>query len=182
LGVGATSSATNAVQIPATTPVGSYYVCAKADDKNSVVESDETNNTQCTATTVTVPPPDLVMTALGKTGTSVAQGGSLVLSNTVKNQGGSAAGAFAIGFVLSTNTIIGDGDDIPMTPQKSVSGLGVGLSSSSSTTVLVPDDTATGVYYVGAIADVNGAVAEGNENNNTRLATGTITVTASTPQ
>ncbi|MBI3597606.1 MAG: hypothetical protein HY203_10680 [Nitrospirae bacterium] len=40
-----------------------------------------------------------------------------------------------------------------------------------------PNGPAPGVYYVGAIADVNGAVAEGNEGNNTRMATGTITVT-----
>jgi hypothetical protein len=99
------------------------------------------------------------------------------LSNTVKNQGGSAAGAFAIGFVLSANNIIGDGDDIALTPQRSVSGLGVGLSNGGSTTVTVPGDTAPDVYFIGAIADVNGAVAEGNESNNTRLAAGTITVT-----
>ncbi len=42
---------------------------------------------------------------------------------------------------------------------------------------MVPGGTALGVYHVGAIADVNGAVTESNEGNNTRLASGTITVT-----
>jgi subtilase family serine protease len=177
LGVGATSSATNALQIPLTIPAGSYFICANADDGNSVAESEEGNNAACTATTVTVPPPDLVMTALSKAAGTVAQGGSFAVSSTVKNQGGSSAGAFAIGLVLSSDSVIGNGDDIAMTPQRSVSGLGVGLSSNASTTVTVPGGTTPGIYYIGAIADVNGVVAEGNEGNNTRLATGTITVT-----
>ena len=177
LGEGATSSATNAVHIPASTPPGSYFICAKADDGISVAESDKTNNTACTATTVTVPPADLVMTALSKTATTVTAGGTFAVSDAVKNQGSSMAGAFAIGFVLSANNIIGEGDDIALTPQRSLGGLGVGLSSGGSTTVTVPDDTAPGIYYIGAIADINGTVAEGNESNNTRLAAGTITVT-----
>jgi subtilase family serine protease len=44
--------------------------------------------------------------------------------------------------------------------------------------VTVPGGTTPGInYYIGAIADVNGAVAESNEGNNTRIASGTITVT-----
>jgi hypothetical protein len=177
LGIGATSSATNSVQIPATIPAGSYYICAKADDGNSVAESDETINTACTATTITVPQPDLVMRALSKTANTVAAGGSFAVSDTVKNQGGSSAGAFAVGFVLSANNVIGDGDDIPLTPQQSVGGLGVGLSSSSSITVTVPGGTTPGSYFIGAIADANGVVPESDEGNNTLVAVGTITVT-----
>ena len=177
LGIGATTSVTNGMRIPDTTQAGDYYICAKADEGGSVAESDEGNNTACTATRVTVPLPDLVMRALSKTASTVAAGGSFAVSDTVKNQGGSSASSFAIGFVLSPNNIIGDGDDIALTPQQSVSGLGVGLSSSSSTSVTVPGSTATGVYYVGAIADVNGVVGESNETNNNRLASGTITVT-----
>jgi subtilase family serine protease len=178
LGIGGTSSATNALQIPLTILAGSYFICANADDGNSVDESEEGNNTGCTATTVTIPPPDLVMTALSKAVGSVAQGGSFAVSNTVKNQGGSSASSFAIGFVLSSDNVIGNGDDIAMTPQRSVGGLGVGLISNASTTVTVPGGTPQGTYYVGAVADVNGVIAEGNEGNNTRLATGTITVTS----
>jgi subtilase family serine protease len=178
LGIGATSTATNAVQIPDATPGGSYYICANSDDGDSVAESDETNNARCTATTITVPLPDLVMKSLFKSAGTVARGGSFAVTDTVKNQGGSAASGFAIGIVLSKNNVIGDVDDILLAPQQPVGGLGTGLNSSSlSTTVTVPGGTATGVYYVGAIADVNEAVTEGDEGNNTVLATGTITVT-----
>ena len=47
----------------------------------------------------------------------------------------------------------------------------------TTATVTVPGGTTPGIYYIGAIAVVNGAVAEGNETNNTRRATSTITVT-----
>jgi len=177
LNAGATNTATTSVTIPAATPAGIYYLCAKTDSTNTVAESDETDNTRCTSTTVTVPAPDLVMTALSKTASSVAAGKSFSISNTVKNQGGSQALGFAIGFVLSPNNTVGDGDDVALTPQRSVAVLNVNASSAATTTVTVPVGTAPGVYYVGAIADVNNAVTESNEANNTRLATSTITVT-----
>jgi alpha-tubulin suppressor-like RCC1 family protein/subtilase family serine protease len=178
LGIGATSSATNSVQIPLTTPAGSYFICANADDGNSVAESEEGNNTACTATTVTVPLPDLVIRTFVKTVTSAPAGGSFDVVSTVRNQGGSAASGSAVGFVLSSDNIIGNGDDIVLTPSQAVGGLGVGVISSTLTTTLtVPGGTTTGVYRVGAVADVNGAVAESNEGNNTRIASGTITVT-----
>jgi subtilase family serine protease len=177
LAAGASNTATTNLAILATTPPNSYYLCAMADSGGSVIETNESNNTLCSSTRVTVPRPDLVMTALSKAATSVAAGGSFVVSNTVKNQGGSTAGAFEIGFVLSVNNVIGDGDDIAMTPQRSIASLGVGASSAGTTTVTVPGGTAPGVYYIGAIADVNGTVTESREGNNTRVTLGTITVT-----
>jgi CARDB/FG-GAP-like repeat/Divergent InlB B-repeat domain/FG-GAP repeat len=41
--------------VPKTTPSGTYYVCAMTDSGMSVVELNESNNTNCTATTITVP-------------------------------------------------------------------------------------------------------------------------------
>ncbi|HUJ78879.1 MAG TPA: CARDB domain-containing protein, partial [Nitrospiria bacterium] len=40
--------------VPAKTPLGAYYLCAMADSHNSIVESDETNNTACTSSPVQV--------------------------------------------------------------------------------------------------------------------------------
>ena len=128
LAAGASNMATTSLTIPATTKTGNYYVCAKADATNTNIEANENNNTRCSTTTIAVPPPDLVMSALSTTATTVAKGASFLLANTVKNQGGSRAGAFAIRFVLSSNTVIGDADDIALTPQRSLAGLNVGIS------------------------------------------------------
>ena len=54
LGVKATNWESTAVTVPVTTLPGSYYLCVGADDGNSVVESDETNNTLCDTGIVTV--------------------------------------------------------------------------------------------------------------------------------
>ena len=116
------------------------------------------------------------MTALSTTATTVAKGASFVLSNTVKNQGGIAAPAFTIGFVLSVNTVIGDADDIVLSPQRSITSLNASASSAASTSVTVPLSTPSGSYYIGAIADVNNTVTEGNEGNNTRATVGVIGV------
>ncbi|HTN42891.1 MAG TPA: CARDB domain-containing protein, partial [Nitrospiria bacterium] len=56
LAINATSAASTVVRVPAATPPGIYYVCIQADKNNTVAESDETNNTRCTATTITVTP------------------------------------------------------------------------------------------------------------------------------
>ncbi len=177
LAVGASNTATSNLTIPTTTPTGNYYVCAKSDSANTVVETDESNNTLCSPGTVTVPPPDLVMTAVSTTTTAVAPGKTLSLSNTVKNQGGSKAGAFTIGFHLSTNTTYGDVDDVAMTATRSLTSLAVGASSTVLTTLTVPATTPLGTYYVCAMADSGGTVAESNEGNNTFCTTATIQVT-----
>jgi subtilase family serine protease len=60
LAIGATNSTATYVTVPAATPPGTYHICAKADDDITntyhVDESDETNNTRCTPTTITVMP------------------------------------------------------------------------------------------------------------------------------
>jgi YVTN family beta-propeller protein len=176
LAAGASSSATTSLTIPATTPPGDYYVCAMGDSLAQVVETDETNNTLCSSGTVSVPPADLVMTAASTTATTVNKGANFSLSNGVKNQGGSKAGAFVVAFHLSTNTTYGDGDDVVITQTRSITSLAIGATSSASTTLTVPSSTSSGTYYVCANADSNNTVAEGDETNNPRCTTTTINV------
>ena len=73
--------------------------------------------------------PDLIVSALSTTTTAVAPGGSLSLSNTVKNQGSASAGSFGIAFHLSTDAVYGGTNDIAFTTTRSVSSLGGGASS-----------------------------------------------------
>ncbi|HUK55344.1 MAG TPA: CARDB domain-containing protein, partial [Nitrospiria bacterium] len=176
LAAGASSSGTTNLAIAATTPPGVYYVCAMADSLGQVTESNETNNTLCSSTTVTVPPPDLITTAVSTSATTVAKGANFSLSNTVKNQGGSKAGSFAIGFHLSTNTTFGDGDDVAITQTRSVGSLAIGATSAGTTTLTVPGLTPSGTYYVCAMADVNNTVTEGDETNNSLCTISTIIV------
>ncbi|HUJ79442.1 MAG TPA: CARDB domain-containing protein, partial [Nitrospiria bacterium] len=180
LAAGATSTATTTVTFPNTTPPGNYYVCVKADSANAVTESDETNNTFCSAATVTVPAADLIMSAVSATVFSVSPGANISFSNTAKNQGLFPAGTFTIAYHLSTNTIYGDGDDVTVTQTRTVASLAVGASNANTTTLTVPLTTPLGTYYVCAMADSGNTITESNESNNS-LCTATATLTVTLP-
>jgi hypothetical protein len=173
LNPGATSSGPISVLIPENTPAGSYYLCAKADSKNTVAESNEDNNTDCTSISFKVPLPDIVMTKLSTSTATVRSGKSFTLLATLRNRGGSAPSAFEVGFVLSKNTKIGDEDDIGLAPKMSLNYLRVGGSSSGTIKVAVPVGTSPGVYHVGTIVDANKSATEGESR---RLSPAKITV------
>ena len=117
------------------------------------------------------------MTAVSSASTPVRAGGLFYVSNTVKNIGGSAAGSFAVGFVLSSNTALGDADDLVLPSQRLVTGLGAGAGSAASTGLRVPSTAPPGAYTIAAVADANAAVAEGQEANNGLVVAGTLNVT-----
>ena len=167
------------VVIPAETPPGTYYLCAKADVDDVQLETDEGNNTACTTATITVPKPDLYISSFSKYTSSVTAGDTMKVSDWVKNKGGSQALAFDVGYTLSPNGICGDGDDIALPTTRSVAVLNAGASDAASTDILV--DAAPGSYYVCAIADPSGVVDESNETNNAKRASGKVTVSAAAP-
>ena len=169
-----------ALTLPVTIPAGTYYVCAKADDDAtgtySVFESDETNNIRCTTTTFVVPIPDLKATSLTNYNSSVHLGGTIKVVDELQNVGGSQALNFTIGYVLSTNSVIGDGDDIMLPGTRSLASLNSGATSKVAMTLTVPTTVLPGVYYVGVIDDVGNVVTESNEGNNTLKANTILTV------
>ena len=179
LAAGATNTATTTLTVPNTTPPGNYYVCAKADSAGTIAELDETNNALCSTGTVTVPPADLIITAMSTTTTIVAPSKTLSLSNTVKNQASFPAGAFAIAFHLSTDTTYGNGDDIAFTTTRSVTSLASGASNTATTSLTIPAGTPFGTYFICAMADNGNTVNEGNnEANNTFCTAATVQVSS----
>jgi len=177
LGAGASSTGTTGLLIPSFTPPGVYFVCAKADSLSQVTETDETNNTLCSSTQVTVPQPDLIVSAISTTATTVKAGATAAVANTIKNQGGSKAGLSVVAFRLSTNTTYGDGDDIVSITTRTIGSLGIGAVSSATNAVRIPASTPPGSYYICANADNTNTVAESNESNNSACTATTITVT-----
>jgi len=173
---GGTSTATTSLAIPSATPGGTYYLCALADSLNQVAESMETNNARCSASTVTLPKADLVMTTVSTATTVIAPGQSLSAANSVMNQGGFAAGSFRIGFYLSMNAN-GSTQDGTITATRTLSSLAAGASSSGTTSLTLPSSMMLGNYYLCAMADSLSQVAESDEGNNTLCTGSTIQVT-----
>jgi len=173
---GESKSRTFNCSIPTGLAPGTYYLVALADDNGTVAEVDETNNT-LSGGTIEITQADLVMTSV--TGPATAGADDTVsVSNTVQNAGAGDATSFRVGIYLSADAIIDATDDL--LGDRVVSSLGVGLTDSAASGVTIPPSTPTGTYYLGAIADHQGAVSESDEGNNA-LAGNQIAVTNSLP-
>ena len=94
------------VTIPSATATGIYFLIAKADDDQRVLETSETNNTRSTLLTIG---PDLVVSTL-TVPASAAPGSTIAVADTVKNQGAGSAGASLLRFYLSANASFDAGD------------------------------------------------------------------------
>ncbi len=165
----ASSTATTTVTVPTSLAPGTYYVGAIADSTNAIAETNEANNA-IVGTQISIVGADLTMTSLTGAPASVAAGGSFSLTNTVAAAStGGNAGAFTVGFYLSTDSVITTADSSIGT--RAVTSLAAGGTSSATTTVTVPASLAAGSYYVGAIADSANQVIESNESNNSIVGT-----------
>ena len=93
----------------------------------------------------------------------------ITFTDTTKNQGAGAAVASTTAYYLSTNSVL-DAGDVAL-GSRSVAALAPGPTDTGSVTVTIPAGTATGTYYVFAMADAAGVVGEVSEVNNTSART-----------
>jgi hypothetical protein len=169
LAAGASDSATTTLTVPSATHLGNYFVCAMADNNDSLTESDETNNALCTAATIQITRPDLVMTNVSPNAATVNAGATLSVTDTVANQGAVSSGNFRIAYHLSTDVIYGNSDDVAISTTRGVPGpFAAGATNTATTNLTIPGTTPSGAYYLCAMANDNGSVAESDETNNTR--------------
>lgn len=165
LAPGASSTGTTTVTVPSTLQAGTYYLGAIADYGNARAESNESNNT-ITGPSVVFGGPDLLPTAISTPTTLVLAGGSVTVTDTVKNQGNVATtSAFSVGLYLSTDGFITTTDTL--LSSRAVATLAAGVSTTASTLVTVPATLAAGTYFLGALADTSHAQGESDETNNT---------------
>jgi subtilase family serine protease len=166
LAPGASESQSTGLQLPVTTAVGTYYVIAKADWNDAVVETLETNNARASGP-IAVTGPDLMLTALAAPATG-APGGVVTVSDTTKNSGGGSTASSFTAFYLSADGVW-DAADVRL-GSRSVPTLASGASHPGSTLLTIPASTAAGSYYIVGRADDAGTIAESQENNNLRFA------------
>jgi subtilase family serine protease len=176
LAAGAQATLVQSVQIPGNTSAGVYWVFARADALDAILEADsplEANNVKGTASTIIVGA-DLTVTAATAAPTATAPGQSVNVTNTARNQGGQAAGAFDVGIYLSANAVL-DGGDLLLTTRRVTAGLTPAATSMAVSPVTIPANTSAGTYFLLVRADSGGEVTEANESNNV-LATAQIQV------
>jgi subtilisin family serine protease/uncharacterized membrane protein len=161
LAAGASSAASTAVVIPASLPTGTYFLFAKADADNVVPETQESNNTS--ARTIQIGS-DLMISSI----TLPAKAGAglpLTIGETTTNQGAATTPPTVTRFYLSANLTLDSGDTL-LSPGRDVPALAPGASSAGSTTVTLPANAGSGVYYILVQADATNAAAEISETNN----------------
>jgi subtilase family serine protease len=126
------------------------YIVSASDLATVTIESDELLS-------------DLVVSSLSAP-TTAGAGQSFSVTDTTKNQGGGSTDPSLTQFYLSTNSAI-DASDI-LIGSRSIPALLAGATSSGSTTITIPADTVTGLWYIIAKADGEGVVVETSEPNN----------------
>ena len=173
--------------IPPQLNAGTYRLLLVADPLNAEQESDETNNVVGFGLTVgagTTVLPDLELWRPSMSFSTLPAGGSTGSFTFIFNRGAGGVGAYEIGFYLSSDTVFSASTDVFM-------GLSAGSSLSanggtvhSAPMLTVPRTTVPGNYYLLLMADPRNAVAESNENNNSRalplLVTGPLATVAPT--
>ena len=163
-----TSSRYATAVIPTTTAAGNYYVLFVADPTNAVSETNETNNVRSLLLTVLAPTIDLTVTNVYLSPVSTVPGGATASTVYMSNLGNALASPATLGYYLSTNQTLDANDVLLGNTTGTVTGYGYATRYANLT---VPASTATGTYYVLAVADYLSQVAETNENNNVLGAT-----------
>lgn len=91
-------------------------------------------------------------------------GARIAVSDTTRNAGTAEATASATRFHLSPGPIVGTGARVLGT--RAVGTLAPAAQSAATTALVLPADTAAGLYYLVAVADADRGVDEVNETNN----------------
>ena len=162
LAVGASSSGSTSVTIPAGTAAGSYYLFAQADGDGELPEPNEANNAR--QTTIRIGP-DLTVSAFTAPARAGA-GTTISVTDTTRNTGPGDAAPSSTAFYLSPNLIL-DASDIPL-QSRPVPALVSNGFSTATTNVTLPN-VAAGAWYLLANADDDGEVPEALETNNVRF-------------
>jgi hypothetical protein len=156
--------ATRTVTIPADTNAGAYYLLAVADGPGSLDEGREDNNLRARPLAVgcNLLVPVLMAPRAADAGTAIR------ITEVTKNSGPGAAPATQTELVLSTDTTLGDANDIWMRA-RAIGTLNPQQSSKLVELRMLPGGLAPGTYYLIVRADREGAARETSEADNVRV-------------
>jgi subtilase family serine protease len=183
LNAGASTPGSGSFTVPGNTQAGTYYVGIYIDNNDIVAESNDNDNALVAAGTITITGGSTSQinyqaNSVTFSPASVAAGGIITFpSYEIQNTGpgNDATLAMGIGFYLSLDNTITPSDISLGTV--SIGGLNAGAKYTNTKTFPVPTGTNPNTYYVGIYADNTNLVTETNENDNSRTAAGTITIT-----
>jgi hypothetical protein len=153
----------------------SFHLVLDVDSGGAVAEVDENNNRFVSPDRVRFLPSraDLVIERVTVNRTSIAAGGSAVVTSRITNAGSQPVTGGEVAVMMSTNMAISPQDvelarfDVSLQPQESIE---------IGTPVTIPAGTNTGTYWLGTLADPSALIEEVSEANNGRAALSSISV------
>ncbi len=179
------------VIIPAETAPGSYFVLVQADKDNSlpdpyvendvnaipiqviaphcineVLDGDETD-IDCGGSCLSCNLPDLNLSNLNLSISSLPMGGDVLVDVDIANSGGQdITESIELGFFLSIDNVLYTlQDDLILLDN--MAGLDIGQSTSVSTLITIPESTSEGDYYLMVSANPYSNIIEATKSNNT---------------
>jgi len=120
--------------------------------------------------------PDLVVASVSDPPLTVVAGGTVSVTDAVRNGGIARARASTVAYYLSADTRVGAGD-ARLTARRALAALRPRRQSKRRVSLRVPAGTRAGTYHVIACADAGRKVAERSERNNCRATKNRVAVT-----
>jgi hypothetical protein len=171
----ATSDTTFAIPGGAT---GVYFLLARVNPAGAIVESNSTNNTFATTG------PQVVINATGGgsvdltgltayTPGSLLPGADLDVTTTLRSLAGAAGSLISpisVRYVLSTDAIYGNADDVEIGSEDVTEEVSVGSNVTITPTLTIPGGIAQGTYRLLTVIDALNEFLERNEGNNINVA------------
>ena len=154
--------------LPSNLKGNNFYILVKADMDNIIVENDELNNINTIK--INIPKSkeiDFSIKTYDNNFNSVCQGKSILISNTIKNQGNINSISNSINYYLSTNPLL-DSTDVFL-KSTTTSPIPFANSISINDSILIPQNTSPGNYYIISFVDPLNSIAEVYEENNSSL-------------
>ena len=159
--------------IPLTTAPGDYWVGVIVDVSNNIPETEELKNNYAHYP-ITIPPPDLTVTAPSVSDTTPTTTQTITGFATINNVGGAQSAATTLRYYRSTNSIISTGDTQVATDAQAIINPGASVARSEP---FIFSATA-GTYWYGACVDT---VAGETVTNNQCSSAVQVTVTDIAP-
>jgi hypothetical protein len=160
------------VVIPSQHPIGIYRYSVVVDATSFETEVSDLNNGGVSTATVVVSSdaPDLLILTDPVGPIKVLREGTYIVSADIQNfSGGPLLDDFVVAAVMSTNSVVGDDDDVKVGELAIVSGMGAGEIINAEVVVTVPADLPLDDYQWGLIVDDAGSVIESDESNNANI-------------
>ncbi|MFT7580759.1 MAG: hypothetical protein ACI9MR_002432 [Myxococcota bacterium] len=164
---------------------GTYFVFLVADIDEVVNECLTSNNVQGSTNNLIVElgaglKSDVLITELSVPSVALDLGDRLNYQFLIKNEGEGDAGQFRVGFWLSTDQVLDEGEDLivlsPNDDGARLQRLDAGAQFNFFKDFIIPDTLADGTYWMIGRADVLNQLSESDEGNNLTISATQVTV------